>query len=315
MLCQISAKALCHNQDSHVVTHAIILNMSSRFLPSLDSEGFVIIPSILKPDEIAAVRTACSDLRALAETGQWPYLRTLPKQFPPWGSDISSGIWGIQNLLHPDNPNSTLFVSTYFSNSIIDIVTDLLSCNESDLVMELYNLLITPSHDYSLRWHRDDIPLNACEEEETAKLSKPAWHTQWNLALYDDESLIVIPKSHKRARNNAERMMKPYEDNALGQKRVRLKAGDAVFYNNNILHRGVYDSNVPRMTLHGSIGHVQGGKERARNVLQHGVNEWVRRCDFTSLSSSRVRSRAEGMRERLLMLGDAQKDVGYTHLD
>ena len=181
--------------------------------------------------------------------------------------------------------------------------------------MELYNLLITPTHDFALRWHRDDIAPDASPEEEKEKLAKAATHAQWNLALYDDDSLIVIPGSHTRARNGAERAMDPYKDNAPGQKIVHLNAGDAVFYDNNIMHRGVYHAKVPRMTLHGSIGHVDGGGARARNVLQHGVKEWVKRCDFATLETEGLRRRAEGMRGRLLEMGDAYGDVGFSQRD
>jgi hypothetical protein len=102
------------------------------------------------------------------------------------------------------------------------------------------------------------------------------------LALYDDESLIVVLGTNKRARTPVERNAGPYE-NLPGEVRVRMKAGDVVFYNNNILHRGAYLSQVERMTLHGSMGHVDGSRLRARNVLQHGVGEWVGEIDFSGL--------------------------------
>ena len=270
---------------------------------------------MLNAQEVDTLRNACSDLRLLAEAGEWPFLRTLPKQFPPWSSDPTFGIWGIQHLLHPDNPHNNLLASTYFSDSIVKVVVELLSCSENDLVMELYNLLITPTDDFSLRWHRDDIPPDASPEEEAIALSRPAWHAQWNLALYDDESLIVVPKSHIRARTDVERAMNPYECNLSGQKTVLLKAGDAVFYNNNILHRGIYDSTIPRTTLHGSIGHVAGEGSRARNVLQHGVGPWVQRCDFSTLENENVRKRAEMMRKRLLEMGGAHEGLGYSQVD
>lgn len=90
---------------------------------------------------------------------------------------------------------------------------------------------------------------------------------------------------------------------------VELKAGEMVFYNNNILHRGVYRSDVERMTLHGSMGHVDGGSLRARNVLQHG-REWIEGIDLGSVEN---RERAEGMRDRLVELGGRHKDVGFAH--
>ncbi len=282
---------------------------------ALVSHGYVIVPAKLSPTEINDLRRACDQVKSLAIAGEWPHIRTLPKQFPPWTSDVSKGIWGVQHLMHPDLPRHDLFAQSYFSNTIIKSVQDLLSCSVEELVMELYNLLVTPIHDFSLRWHRDDIPPSATPEEELVKLSQPAWHAQWNLALYDDSSLSVVPGSHTRARTEAERAADPYGEDFPGQTPVHLGAGDVVFYNNNILHRGVYKSAVPRMTLHGSIGHVRGGNARARNVLQHGVGVWVDRCDFSHLEEDGVKKRAESMREKLLQLGRKAEEVGFSQDD
>ena len=68
------------------------------------------------------------------------------------------------------------------------------------------------------------------------------------------------------------------------------------------------------MTLHGSVGHVKASRERARNVLQHGVGEWVDRCDFSVLGDGKDREVAEGMRARLVEMGreNQGRDVGYS---
>ena len=214
--------------------------------------------------------------------------------------------------MHPDLPHSQTFIKNYFSNESINVVKELLQCEDEELVLELFNLLIRPDRDFELKWHRDDIPPTATPEEEVERLREPAWHAQWNLALYDDESLIVVPGSHVRARTEAERNADPYAKGIPGEIKVRMKAGDVVFYNNNILHRGAYLSGVERMTLHGSMGHVGGSKLRARNVLQHGIGEWVERVDLSGLQG-KERERAEGMRRRLVKLGtDNEGDVGFS---
>ena len=92
---------------------------------------------------------------------------------------------------------------------------------------------------------------------------------------------------------------------------MRLAAGDLVFYDNNMLHRGVYDPAKERATLHGSVGHVGGSRLRARNVLQHGVGAWVDRCGFPALAGPQ-RQRAEAMRDRLVRLGRDSGDVGFS---
>ncbi|KAF4504713.1 hypothetical protein G6O67_008127 [Ophiocordyceps sinensis] len=65
------------------------------------------------------------------------------------------------------------------------------------------------------------------------------------------------------------------------------------------------------MTLHGSVGHVGGSQLRARNVLQHGVGDWVGRVDFSALGD-RERRRAEDMRARLVKMGSESGHVGYS---
>ena len=177
--------------------------------------------------------------------------------------------------------------------------------------MELYNLLVRPDDFFELRWHRDDIPATASAEEEVERLNQPAYHAQWNLTLYDDESLVVIPGSHVRARTEEERTADMYQK-LPGEIRVLMKAGDVVFYNNNILHRGVYDSEKERMTLHGSMGHKGGSTLRARNVLQHGLKDWVKDLDLSALKEG-DRIRAKGMWERLIEMGEERGDrVEYS---
>lgn len=278
-------------------------------LDALTRDGFVLIPSLLSATELTALRKAATSTTTLARSGKWPHVRTLPKQFPPWPIEpgtnpAAAGIWGVQFLMHPALPASRTFTQAYFSSAITDVVKELLQCQDEELVLELFNLLVRPDRDFELVWHRDDIPASASAEEEMARLGRGggAWHAQWNAALWDDESLVVVPGSHARARTQVERDAGPWEEGLPGEMRVRMKAGDVVFYNNNILHRGVYRSGTERMTLHGSMGHVGGSQLRARNVLQHGVGEWVRDIDLSGLEGEE-RARAEGMRERLVKMG------------
>ncbi|KAG7044991.1 phytanoyl-CoA dioxygenase [Colletotrichum scovillei] len=285
---------------------------ASSLLDRLNRDGFVVIPSILTEDQLKDLRSATRNATELARAGKWPNVRTLPKQFPPWPVATPEappdGIWGVQGMMHPDMPNNAAFIKTYFSDAVIEPTKQLLQCSDDDLVMELFNLLIRPDEDFELRWHRDDIPATATAEEELDRLNKPAYSAQWNLALYDDNSLIVVPGSHTRARTDIERNADPYEKEIPEQLYVELKAGDIVFYNNNILHRGAYVANKERMTLHGSAGHVNGSTLRARNVLQHGLKGWVDKVDLGVLDE-KERARAENMRRMLVKLGQEAGEV------
>ncbi|ERS99070.1 hypothetical protein HMPREF1624_04265 [Sporothrix schenckii ATCC 58251] len=310
------------------------------YLTSLKADGFVVVRNVVSGDALKALQEAAIRTANKARAGDWPHVRTVGKQFPPWdrwdraaaekakasnGVD-QPGIWGVQHLMCPEMgaQDAGIFTQSYFAqDGVLDVAKRVLACSDDDLVMELYNMLVRPDYkDYELRWHRDDIGPDATPAEEMERLQAPAFHAQWNLALWDDASLIVVPGSHKRARTEGERAADPYQatlpcDKAAGhrpQLTVQLGPGDAVFYNNNILHRGVYQTAVERTTLHGSVGHVGGNALRARNVLQHGVGDWVERCDFSVLTETE-RARAEGMRARLIKMGRESGPVGYSLKD
>jgi hypothetical protein len=313
----------------------------------LARNGFVIQRQILSPAELEALRGAAQRTTERARAGNWPDVRTVGKQFPPWprptpGVPPKEGIWGVQGLLNPAlGPDADIFAASYFHDKVLEVAKALLTyepadaegvCADDELVLELYNMLVRPPSSFALEWHRDDVPRTATPEEEETKLGlegaatsaadggkvmiKRYWNTQWNLALFPDESLVVVPGTHVRARTEEERNADPLEPDMPNQLVVRLEPGDVVFYDNNILHRGVYDANRERMSLHGSVGHAGGGRFRATNVLQHGIGKWVDQCDFSCLEKGpggeKARQRAEGMRARLVKLGRESGDVGYS---
>lgn len=304
-------------------------NTNSHPTPRLDAlrrDGFVKIPSLLPPQTLLALREASAYITQRARGGEWPHIRTVPKQFPPWGSssppDEEGGIWGVQHLLHPDLPGRDLFAEVYFSDAVLDVVKELLGgVSDDELVLELFNLLVSPSggKDFELCWHRDDVKPDLPPEEEARQLEEksPAgrqFHAQYNIALTDDASLIVVPGSHNRVRTQVERSSDPYRAELPGQMLVELKAGDSVFYDSNIWHRGVYKgidskTELGRLTLHGSVGLAGHGDVRARQVLQHGIGDWIERAHFGS-DGSRM-ERAKAMRKRLVAMGSG-KDLGYS---
>ncbi|KAG6016974.1 hypothetical protein E4U43_002635 [Claviceps pusilla] len=292
----------------------------ASLVADLERDGFVIVRGILSGQKLADLRRASLEVEKLGRSGQWPHVRTVGKQFPPWEFCPEHGIWGIQHLMNPALPGHDFFTQQYFSEEVLRIVEVLLQCDDDDgdddddegeLVMELFNMLIRPDRDFELSWHRDDIPALTTPQEEMERLARPGFHAQYNLALWEDASLVVVPASHRRARSDVERRADPFEKALPGQLTVELDAGDIVFYNNNILHRGVYDATKNRVTLHGSVGHVAGGRFRARNVLQHGVGDYVDRVDLSRLGDHE-RRRAEGMRARLVKLGRESGEVGFS---
>jgi hypothetical protein len=81
-------------------------------------------------------------------------------------------------------------------------------------------------------------------------------YLQWNIPLYDDDVLWVVPGSHRRL-NTEEENRQLLENPRVplpGGVPVELKAGDGVAYSNYLLHWGSNYSTKLRRTIHG--GHT-----------------------------------------------------------
>ncbi len=117
-----------------------------------------------------------------------------------------------------------------------------------------------PGTCYKLPWHRDVIQIPQHEIDEDAIYNPTRFHNsvQINLPLYDDETLWVVPGSHSRpntAHENAafagSRHYAPLAASMPGGINVRIRPGQAVLYNNNLIHRGWNPCfTVPRRSLH-----------------------------------------------------------------
>ncbi|CAE6455975.1 unnamed protein product [Rhizoctonia solani] len=279
-------------------------------------DGYVFVPGLIDDSQLPALREACDRVVDKTRAGEWPYRRIVGKQFPPFvGSEPDS--WGVQHITHPDL-HERIFVRWYGSEAVVGAATSLLGCTEDQVQMELFNLLINPDrHAFALRWHRDDVPETASPEEEIAALKTNFFGVQWNTALYDDACLFVVPGSHREPRTPDQRALSSSQEapndpmDMPGVICVKLKAGDTVFYQNNILHTAAYRPDVKRATLHASMGDVRGGSRRARMILQHQV-DWVRSDAFVSTfkseespNSDTVATRLQSMRNRLLAMADS----------
>lgn len=274
----------------------------------------MIIPGLISSSELSALKEATDRVIRLTRSGKWPYRRTVGKQFPPFNAE-SPDSWGVQHVMHPDLGASE-FVRWYTSDGIVNTAKELLACDEEDLQMELFNILINPeSHSFALRWHRDDVRESASEEEEDKALQISHFGIQWNTALFDDSCLYIVPKSHKTVRTPEQRAQSSTMDAPADPltmpsvKQVHLKAGETVFYNSNILHCATYDCHVSRATLHACMGDARGGSTRARNVLQHGL-EWMKHEEFVKTLPG---GRAKRMWVKLMEMEKASGGkVGYS---
>jgi hypothetical protein len=117
-----------------------------------------------------------------------------------------------------------------------------------------------PGTTYNLGWHRDVIQIPEHEIDESGIYTPNRFHNsvQINLPLYHDETLWVVPGSHHRPNTTVEQAMfrgskhyAPLDAVMPDALKVEIQPGQAVLYNNNLIHRGYAHSfPVPRRSLH-----------------------------------------------------------------
>lgn len=112
---------------------------------------------------------------------------------------------------------------------------------------------------YHLGWHRDVIQIP--QEEIEDYLFSPQWfhnNVQVNLALTEDRCLWAVPGSHARPNTPQEntafghsKHYAPADADMPGRTEIALKPGEAIFYNNNLIHNGLCERIAnPRRTIH-----------------------------------------------------------------
>ena len=132
----------------------------------------------------------------------------------------------------------------------------LMECEEAATVC--FFLMCSPVKDHGpATWHRDihpkdQAPLTGLERDI---LDNAPGVIQWNVPLYDDSVLWVVPGSHRRPNTEAEneQLLKDRTVPLPNSIPVELKAGEGVAYTNTILHWGSNYSAKLRRTIH--FGH------------------------------------------------------------
>ena len=106
-----------------------MVSFKSRY----DADGFVVVPDLVCPEDIAELQDACDRVISLTRSGLWPYRRTVGKPYPPWTNENPDS-WGVQHLMHPDL-GEPIFAKYYTSEAITQTVQQLLDCKEDELQM------------------------------------------------------------------------------------------------------------------------------------------------------------------------------------
>ena len=132
------------------------------------------------------------------------------------------------------------------------------------------------------RRHRDlgSQERDGTEAQELKILNKSQTGLRWHLALVDDACLQIVPGSHKRYRTEHERscLLETRNEDIPGQYTIQLSAGEAVFWNGNSIHRGIYKRDYERLTISASWSKfIQGlSPSKVDSRLEWRLNSDVR---------------------------------------
>jgi ectoine hydroxylase-related dioxygenase (phytanoyl-CoA dioxygenase family) len=252
--------------------------ISPRALERFHEEGYCVVDVPIPPALLSELRRAADAVTERTQAGGWPHRRNWPYKHFKGKNDF----WGVSHLLHPDL-GEPAFARYVAQPAVLAAAADLLGCPSAlaagQLQLEYVNLLVNPSlDDFEIAWHRDVVRGDPDPEEEAATLAVPRASARWNFALYDDPCLWVIPGSHRRPKGPREREVCRSRAHVglPGEMRICLGAGQAVYYDPDLLHRGVYPRDRLRRTLHCDLG--LGTDPRHQDALYQSL-EWMAQDD------------------------------------
>jgi len=221
-----------------------------------EKEGYVIVDVLSEP-EIRDFRTIMDGM--LSESKKTSDTQTHSASLQHLGDEISDfGNENRQYYFHLlTKPGTDPIHHAFYQPKMLSIVEELIG---SDLIVNNASILASnPGVTYQLGWHRDVIQIPE-EEIEDHLFSADRFHNsvQINLPLVQEDALEIVPGSHNRPNTDIENQIfsgtkhyAPLDAEMPGATGVSLKAGQAVLYNNNLIHRGYsVGSELPRRTLH-----------------------------------------------------------------
>ena len=215
-------------------------------------DGYVIVRECLPPDLLDQLRDSFA---TLVERQREIWAREAQPDDAPggvWETSHQPRLWYDQvvDAATADTVDLTLHENT------MGVSRQLMRCE--DAAPLCFFLMCSPVKDCGpAQWHRDIHPIDQAPLTglERDLLENAPGAIQWNVPLYDDDVLWVVPGSHRRpnTQDENEQLLADRTVPLPHSTPVRLRAGDGVAYTNTILHWGSNYSAKLRRTIH--FGH------------------------------------------------------------
>lgn len=214
--------------------------------------GFCILRNAVPPPELDRLRGA---FEGLLDRQREIWRRERGPEDPPggvWKTAAQPRLVGYEGLV--DDRGSAAAVELLLGRPL-EASREIMG---AEAAPTSFMMMCNPARDHGpAAWHRDIHPIDQAPVTGLQRdlLANGPGYLQWNLPLYDDPVLWVVPGSHRRPNTAAENeaLAEDPRRPLPGGVRVELAAGDGVVYTNLILHWGSDYSRALRRTVH--FGH------------------------------------------------------------
>ncbi|CAM5502581.1 hypothetical protein SXANM310S_03621 [Streptomyces xanthochromogenes] len=233
-------------------------------------QGFTVMRSVFNPDEVARMLAASERLVSK--------VRADPKSFEaptvPRYTDRTEGAldtWGVDNMFAPRLYEPELG-AIFGHEKFMAFSHAFLGPN---LRFWAAHLLWSPERtSYQLGWHKDQ------HDNEQYDPTGGSLHVQFNVCLTSDKSFRAIPGSHRRPMTDAERAAVTTDSPAPldGEVQVECEAGDVIYMNHHMVHRGTCEPGQFRRTLHMNVQSMEeetGGQTSYSYMREPGYLESI----------------------------------------
>ncbi len=220
-------------------------------------EGYLVVREVIPPEELDALRESY-ELMVSRQRELWS--RERAPNDPPGGVWETSAqprlLLGRPPLAEHVDEKTASAIEIWAHENTQGISSELLGAEDAGVTEMM--LMCSPVRDRGpATWHRDHHPIDTApllgyidDIVETGPR-----YVQWNLSLYDDSVLWVLPGSHLRVNSEAEneQLIADPKVPLPGAVQTHLNAGDGVVYILPILHWGSNYSRKMRRTIHGGF--------------------------------------------------------------
>ncbi len=220
-------------------------------------DGYLVLREVIPADELNALRGSY-ELMVSRQRDIWT------KERQP--HDPPGGVWetsaqprlnlGREPLAGLVDEKTASAIEIWAHENMQGVSSELLGVEDAGVTEMM--LMCNPVSDRGpAAWHRDHHPIDTAPLQGYLDdiLETGPRYVQWNLSLYDDSVLWVIPGSHLRVNTEQEneQLLADPRVPLHGGVQTHLNAGDGVVYILPILHWGSNYSREMRRTIHGGF--------------------------------------------------------------